>query len=89
MVLLVLEEEGVGQVGRRGSKRRAPRQVTQARVSLSLTGIVVEVGDQAEPQRVCAVQAFDYAQIAGRLSQALPETQTTVVHRQGMGIKIT
>lgn len=89
MVLLVLEEEGVGQVGRRGSKCRAPCQVTQAGVSLSLTCIVVQVGDQAEPQRVCAVQAFDYAQVAGRLSQALPETQTTVVHGQGMGIKIT
>lgn len=85
----MLEEEWVGQVGRRGSKRRAPCQVTQARVSLSLTGIVVQVGDQTDPERVCAVQAFDDAQVAGRLSQALPETQTTVVHRQGMGIEVT
>lgn len=85
---MVLEEERVGEVGRRGSERRAPRQVTQARVSLSLTGVVVEMGDQTDTQRVCAVQAFDDAQIAGRLSQALPETQTTVVHRQGMGVKI-
>lgn len=46
---MVLEEEGVGHVGRRGSKRRAPRQMTQARVSLSLTGIVVKVGDQTDP----------------------------------------
>lgn len=88
-MLLVLQEEGVGQVGRRRSERRAPRQVSQARMSLSLTGVVVQVGDEAEPQRVRAVQAFDYAQIAGRLSQALPETQTTIVHRQGMGVKIT
>lgn len=79
----------MGQVGRGGSERRAPRQVTQAGVSLSLTGVVVQVGDQAEPQRVCAVQALDDAQVAGRLSQALPETQTTVVHRQSMGVKIT
>lgn len=63
--------------------------MTQARVSLSLTGVVVEVGDQADPQGVCVVQAFDYTQVAGRLSQALPETQTTVVHRQGMGVKVT
>lgn len=86
---MVLEEEGVGEVGRRGSERGAPGEVAQAGVSLSLTGVVVEVGDQADAQRVRAVQAFDYAQIAGRLSQALPETQTTVVHRQGMGVKIT
>lgn len=79
----------MGQVGRGGSERGAPRQVTQARVSLSLTGVVVQVGDQAEPQRVCAVQALDDAQVAGRLSQALPETQATVVHRQSMGVKIT
>lgn len=76
-------------MGRRGAKRRAPGQVTQAGVSLSLTGVIVEVGHQTEPQRVCAVQAFDDAQVAGRLSQALPETQTAVVHGQGMGIKIT
>lgn len=76
-------------MGRRGAERRAPGQVTQAGVSLSLTGVIVEVGDQTEPQRVCAVQAFDDAQVAGRLSQALPETQTSVVHGQGMGIKIT
>jgi len=79
----------VRQVRRRGSKRRAPRQVTQAGVSLSLAGVVVEVGDQADPQRVRAVQAFDDAQITGRLRQTLPETQTTVVHSQGMGVKIT
>lgn len=78
----------MGQVGRRGSKGRTPGQVIQAGVGLSLTGVVVEVRYQTDPQRVCAVQAFDYAQIAGCLSQALPETQTTVVHRQGMGIKI-
>lgn len=76
-------------MGRRGAERRAPGQVTQARVSLSLTGVIVKVGDQTETQRVCAVQAFDDAQVAGRLSQALPETQTSVVHGQGMGIKIT
>lgn len=89
MVLLVLEEEGVGQVGRRGSKRRAPSKVTQARVSLSLTGVVVKVGDQTEAKGVCAVQALDNAQIAGCLSHALPETQTTIVHCQGMSVKIT
>lgn len=89
LVLLVLEEEGVGQVGSRGSKCGAPRQVAQAGMSLPLAGVVVEVGDQAETQRVCAVQALDDAQVAGRLSQALPETQTAVVHRQGMGVKIT
>lgn len=87
-MLLVLEEQGVGQVGRRGSKGGAPCQMTQPGVSLSLTGVVVQVGDKTQTQRVCAVQAFNYTQIAGRLSQALPETQTTVVHRQGMGIKI-
>lgn len=79
----------MGQVSRRGSKRRAPRQVTEARMSLSLTGVVVEVGDQTDPQRVCAVQAFNYAQIAGRLSQTLPETQTSVVHCQSMGVEVT
>ena len=79
----------MGQMGRRGSESRTPGQMTEARVSLSLTGIVVEVGDQTHPQRVCAVQALDYAQIAGCLSQTLPETQTTVVHCQGMGIKVT
>lgn len=89
MVLLVLEEERVGEVGRRGSERRAPRQVTQTGVSLSLTGVVVEMGDQTEAQRVRAVQAFDDAQIASRLSHTLPETQTTVVHRQSMSVKIT
>ena len=88
MVLLVLEQERVGEVGRRGSEGRAPRQVTQAGVSLSLTGVVVEVGDQAETQRVCAVQALDDAQVADRLCQTLPETQTAVVHRQGMSVKI-
>lgn len=85
----MLEEEGVRQVGRRGSKSRAPRQVAQAGVSLSLTGVVVQVGHQTDPQRVCAVQAFDDTQIAGRLSKTLPETQTAVVHGQGMGIKVT
>lgn len=88
-MLLVLQEEGVGQVGRWRSERGAPGQVTQARMGLSLTGVVVQVGDETEPQRVRAVQAFDYAQIAGRLSQALPETQTAIVHRQGMGVEIT
>lgn len=85
---MVLEEEGVGQVGRRGSERRAPRQVTQARVGLSLAGVVVQVGDQTDPQGVCAVQALDDTQVAGRLSQALPETQTAVVHRQSVGVEV-
>lgn len=86
---MVLEEEGVGEVGRGGSKRRPPSQVTQAGVSLPLAGVVVQVGDQTDAQRVCAVQAFDDAEIAGRLSQTLPEAQTAVVHRQGMGVKVT
>lgn len=85
----MLQKQWVGQVGGRGSERRTPCQVTQAGVRLSLTGVVVEVGDQADPQRVGAVQAFDDAQVAGGLSKALPETQTTVIHRQGMGVKIT
>ena len=89
LVLLVLQEEGVGEVGRRGPERRAPGQVAEAGVSLSLAGVVVEVGDQAEAQGVRAVQALDDAQVTGRLSQTLPETQTAVVHRQGMGVKIT
>lgn len=79
----------MGQVGRRRSERGAPSQVTEARVSLSLTGVVVEVGDQADPQRVCAVQAFDDAQISCSLSQTLPETQTSVIHCQSMSVKIT
>lgn len=77
------------QVGRGGSEGGAPGQVTEAGVSLSLTGIVVEVGDQADPQGVRTVQAFDYAQVTGRLGQALPETQTTIVHSQGMGVEVT
>lgn len=40
---MVLEEERVGQVGRRGSKGRAPGQVIQTSVCFSLTGVVVEV----------------------------------------------
>lgn len=79
----------MGEVGRGGSERRPPGQVTQAGVSLPLAGIVVEVGDQADAQRVCAVQALDDTEIAGRLSQTLPEAQTTVIHRQGMGVKVT
>lgn len=85
----MLEEDGVCKVGRRGSKGRTPGQVTQAGVSLSLTGIVVQMRDQANPQRVCAIQALNDAKIAGCFSQALPETQTTIVHRQGMGVKVT
>ena len=78
----------MGEVGRRGPEGRAPRQVAQAGVSLPLAGVVVQVGDQTDPQRVRAVQAFDYTQVAGRLGQALPETQTPVVHRQGVGVEV-
>lgn len=85
----MLEENGMRNVGRRGSKSRTPGQVTQAGVSLSLTGVVVQMRDEADSQRVCAVQALNDAEIAGGFSQALPETQTTVIHRQGMGIKVT
>lgn len=42
---MVLEKQRVGQVGRGGSKGGPPGQVTEARVSLSLTGVVVKVGD--------------------------------------------
>lgn len=87
--LLMLQEDGVCKVGRGGSKSGTPGQVTQAGVSLSLTGIVVQMRDQANPQRVCAIQALNDAKIAGCFSQALPETQTTIVHRQGMGVKVT
>lgn len=71
----------MGEVGRGGPKCRSPCKVTEAGVGLPLAGIVVQVGDQTETQRVGAVQAFNDAQVAGCLSQTLPETQTTVVHR--------
>lgn len=58
-------------------------------MSLSLAGIVVQVGHQAQPQRVRGVQAFDDAQVARRLGQALPESQAPVVHRQGVSVEIT
>lgn len=76
------------QVGGRRAKGRTPGQVTETGVSLPLSGVVVEVGDQAHPQRVSAVQTFDDAQVASCLSQTLPEPQTTVIHRQGMSIKV-
>lgn len=79
----------MGKVGGRGPKSRSPCKVAEAGVSLPLAGVVVEVRDQTETQRVSAVQAFNDAQVAGCLSEALPETQATVVHCQGMGIKIT
>lgn len=88
-MLLVLEEERVRQVGRRGGEGGAPRQVAQARVRLPLAGVVVEVRDQTQAQRVGGVQALDDAQVAGRLGQALPEAQAAVVHRQGVSVKIT
>lgn len=84
----LLEEEGVCQVGGGRSKSRAPGQVTETGVRLPLSGVVVEMGDQAHPQRVSAVQTFNYAQVASRLSQTLPEPQSTVIHRQGMSIKV-
>lgn len=77
----MLQEERVGEVGRGGAKSRSPCKVAEAGVSLPLAGVVVEVRDQTETQRVSAVQAFNDAQVAGCLRQALPETQTTVVHR--------
>lgn len=85
----MLQEQAVGQVGRGRAERRTPGQVAQTGVGFSLTGIVVEVGHQADTQGVSAVQTLDYTQVAGCLCQTLPETQTTVVHRQGMGIKVT
>lgn len=88
-MLLVLEEQRVAEVGRRGREGRAPGQVTQTRVGLPLAGVAVQVGHQAQPQGVGAVQAFDDAQVACRLGQALPEAQTPVVHRQSVGIEIT
>lgn len=88
-MLLVLEEERVCQVGRRGGEGGAPCQVAQARVRLPLAGVVVEVRDQTQAQGVGGVQALDDAQVAGRLSQALPEAQAAVVHRQGVSVKIT
>lgn len=93
-MVLLLEEEVVGQVGGGGRpKSRAPCQVAQPGhrdgVGLSLGGVAVQVGDQTDPQGVSAVQAFHNAQVAGRLSQTFPETQTPVVRGQGMGIKVT
>lgn len=63
--------------------------MTEARVSLPLTSVVVEVRDQTHPQGVSAVQTLDDTQVSSRFSQTLPETQTTVVHGQSMSIKVT
>lgn len=92
--MLMLEEvQAVSEVGGggrgRGAKSRAPGQVAEAGVRLPLAGIVVEVRHQADAQGVGAVQAFDNAEVSGRLCEALSEAQTAVVHRQGMGVKVT
>lgn len=63
------------------------RVVSQAGVDLALQGVAVEVGHQADAERVGAVQALDDAQVAGRLGQALAEAQAAVVHRQGVGVE--
>lgn len=90
--MVLLPEEEVGQVGGGGwPEGRAPGQVPQPRdgEGLSLGGVAVQVGDQADPQGVSAVQPLDDAQVAGCLSQTLPETQTSVVRGQSTGIKVS
>lgn len=76
------------QVCRRRIERRAPSHASQSCVRLSLGSIAAEVGYQADPQRVGAVQALDDAQVAGSLRQTLAEAQAAVIHGQCMGIKI-
>ena len=82
----------MGQLGGGGRRKgRAPGQVPYPRdgEGLSLGRVAIQVGDQADPQGVSAVQPLDDAQVAGCLSQTLPETQTSVVRGQSTGIKVT
>ena len=45
----------------------------EPRVNLSLRSVVVEVGYQANTQRVSAVPPLNDAQVTSRLRQTLPE----------------
>ena len=87
--MLVLEHEVVSQVSRGGTEGRAPGQVTQTRVGLPLGCIAVEVGHKADAEWVGTVQPLNDTQVAGCLGQALPESQPSVVHGQGVGVKVT
>lgn len=89
LVLLVLQQQRVAEVGRGGGEGRAPGQMAQAGVGLPLAGVVVEVGHQAQAEGVGAVQPLHQAQVARRLSQTLPEAQTSVVHGQSVGVEKT
>ena len=79
----------MGEVGRGRSIGRAPGQVFQSGVHLSLRGTVAEVGHQAHAEGVRAVPALDDAQVAGCLCQALPEAQAAVILSKSMSLKVT
>lgn len=87
--LVVLKEDGAGQVGRAGSVGRAPGQVFQSRLHLPLRGVAAEVGHQAQAEGVRALPALYDGQVAGRLHQTLPEAQAAVILGQSVSLEVT
>lgn len=74
------------------SEGAPPGNVSKTRVGATrgfpLRGVVVEMRDQPNAQRVGGIQSLDDAQVTGNFCQALPEPQTPIVHGEGMRIKI-
>lgn len=75
------------------SKGTAPGNVSNTSVRTTcrfpLRGVVIEVRDEPNTQRVRGIQPLDDAQVSSHLSQALSKAQTPVIHSQSVSIKVT
>ena len=67
-----------------------PRRVLKAGFSgdLSLRGVALQVAEEAQAQRVLDVHAFHRDEIARNFRRALPEADTSVVHRKSCRVEI-
>lgn len=93
VILVVVAGGGVRSVGRRlvGAGRGTtvrPRRTSGGGLGgqLTLGGEALQVGHEAQTERVLHVHALDRDQIAGHLGHALPEADDVVIHGETLRV---